>query len=364
MEAGAFIPQVEPWIDEAEVEHMAEYLRSGGWLTEFQKTEEFAAQITSFTGAEYCCVVNNGTVSLALALLALDIGAGDEVIVPDLTMIATANVVRLVGATPVFVDVCEDTLCLGRERIAAALSPRTRAVMLVSLNGRFSNDIDEIMELCRDRGIHLVEDAAQALGSCHRGRQIGTFGIMGSFSFSPHKIVTTGQGGAIVTGDAGLYRRLRRLKDFGRDAGGADIHPDLGWNFKFTDIQAVIGIEQMKKLGERIKRKRQIFARYLDNLKEVSEVSFLKTNLEDTTPWFMDIVVEDREHLVSNLKQQNIGTRPFYPPIHSQPIYSGSDEDFPVTCSVASRGLWLPSSAKLSDADIDRVCDAVVASYR
>lgn len=364
MGSEVFIPQVEPWIDDAEVQHMVEYLRGGGWLTEFRKTEEFADRIASFTGTKYCCVVNNGTVSLALCLFALDIGEGDEVVVPDFTMIATANVVRLVGAEPVFVDVCGETLCIDRERIAAAVSPRTRAVMLVSLNGRISTDIDQIIEFCHQQGIHLIEDAAQSLGSCHRGRQIGTFGIMGSFSFSPHKIVTTGQGGAIVTNDEELYRRLRRLKDFGRDSGGADIHPHLGWNFKFTDVQAVIGIEQMKKLEERVKRKREIFGRYKSNLKEVAEVSFLPTNLEDTTPWFMDVMVDDRTHLMSSLKRRNIGTRPFYPPIHRQPIYSGADEDFPITCSISSSGLWLPSSAKLSDGDIDYVCDAIVESFR
>ncbi len=355
-----FIPQVEPWIDDAEVDHMTEYLLSGAWLTEFRKTEEFAQMIAAYTGLKYCCVVNNGTVSLILALLALGLDPGDEVIVPDFTMIASANAVRLVGATPVLVDVSPDTLCLDHERIAAALSPRTRVVMLVSLNGRFPSDIVEIQALCREYEIFLLEDGAQSLGSRYRGRQIGTFGVMGTFSFSPHKIVTTGQGGAIVTDDPDLYQRLQRLKNFGRDVGGEDIHPHMGWNFKFTDVQAVIGIEQMRKLEWRVRRKREIFRRYRDNLAAVDGVFFLPTNLEHTAPWFMDILVQDRAGLMSALEEANVGTRPFYPPVHNQPIYSGSDAAFPVTCSIAARGLWLPSSTKLTDAQVDYVCEQIM----
>jgi len=359
----AFIPQVAPSVGEAEVEHLSAYLRSGGWLTEFEETERFERMIAEWLGVKYCSVVNNGTVTLVLSLMALEVGSGDEVVVPDLTMIATPNAVKLVGASPVMADINPDTLCVDADTVQAAISPRTRALMLVSLNGRFPADIAEIQALCERNGIALIEDAAQAFGSRHAGRPIGTYGVIGSFSFSPHKIITTGQGGALVTNDERLHRRIERLKDFGRDVPGRDVHPFLGWNFKFTDVQAVIGIEQMKRLEERISRKRAMFERYRTRLRAVDVVEFVPTNLAETTPWFMDILCDDPTTLATALKQAGVGTRPFYPPVHSQPIYPQDGARFPVTSRVTARGLWLPSSVALADAQIDYVCDCVRSHF-
>jgi perosamine synthetase len=359
----SFLHQVAPSIDDAEVERVGAYLRSGGWLTEFRETEEFERLLAEQVGARYCSVVSNGTVTLFLALAALEIGAGDEVIVPDLTMIATPNAVRLAGARPVLADVDARTLCLTAGTIEAKRTSRTRAVMLVSLNGRFPSDIADIQTLCDRHGIALIEDAAQSLGSTFGDRPIGTFGRLGSYSFSPHKIVTTGQGGAVVTNDEGLHRAIERLKDFGRDVPGRDDHPFLGWNFKFTDIQAVIGIEQMKKLDARIRRKRAIFERYRRGLSQVQGVTFLPTDLTQATPWFVDVFVEDPTDLANALKEANVGSRPIYPPIHAQPIYTGpagaGSGAFPATTVACARGLWLPSSVDLTDEDVDFVCDCV-----
>ena len=234
---------------------------SGGWLTEFQRTRDFEKAIADYVGSKYCSVVANGTVSLFAALKALGIGPGDEVIVPDYTMIASANAVVLAGATPIFVDVSLSNLCLDIELTEKAITSATKAIMLVSLNGR-SPDMEAFVDLARRHHVALVEDAAQSLGSFHKGKHLGTFGQIGSFSFSAPKVITTGQGGALVTDDPELFERIRKIRDFGRRQSGVDFHETIGYNFKFTDLQAVIGIEQMKKLAWRVKRKKQIFALY------------------------------------------------------------------------------------------------------
>ncbi len=236
-----FVHQMEPWIDENEVRHMSEYLQSGGWLTEFKKTREFEEMLERYTGSKHCVVVTNGTVSMAVAYWAKGIGAGDEVLVPNFTMVATPNAVRLVNATPVLVDVEAETLCMDIEAAQRSLTPKTKAVALVSLNGR-APDMMRWREFCDEHHLFFLEDAAQSLGSFQNGRHLGTYGDVGSFSFSAPKIITTGQGGALITDDDDLAAAIRKIKDFGRERGGIDWHDMMGYNFKFTDIQAVIGI--------------------------------------------------------------------------------------------------------------------------
>ncbi len=213
--AGRVIPQMEPWYGAEEREAIAAYMDSGGWGTEFTRTRDFEDLVARAVGSRYCLVTPNGTIALTLALLGLGIGAGDEVIVPDYTMIASATAVVLAGATPVLVDIDPTTLCLDVPAISAALTPRTRAVMIVSINGR-SPDMGAISTLAHDKGIQIIEDAAQSLGCYHLGKHLGTFGIVGCFSFSIHKLVSTGNGGAVITNDEALYRTMQRIKDFGR----------------------------------------------------------------------------------------------------------------------------------------------------
>ncbi len=351
------IAQMEPWFDEKEADALSAYMRSGGWVTEFKKTEEFEECICQFTGSRYCAIVNNGTVALSVALLALEVSPGDEVIVPDLSMIATANCAKMIGAKPVFVDVEPQTLCLDLDRVAEAVTPRTKAVIHVSFNGR-ANDLERLKAWCRSRGIGLLEDAAQSLGSYSGGHHLGTVGDLGTFSFSAPKIITTGQGGAVITQDSKLAERVRRIKDFGRQQGGVDIHDTIGFNFKFTDIQAVIGIEQMKKLPSRVDRKKAIYDRYRRQLAGLSDIEWIETDLKTTTPWFIDIFTDAPEKLLAFLKVKGIGSRRIYPPIHSQKAYD-RDGFYPVTERYSTRGLWLPSSAFLSDEDIDYTCAAV-----
>ena len=352
-----FIHQVAPSIDDHEVSAMTAYLRSGGWLTEFEKTQEFERRIAEAVGAKYASAVNNGTISLTLGLLALGIKPGDEVLVPNFTMIASPNAATLIGAKPILVDINPEDLCLDLEEAKRKITPQTRAIMYVNLNGR-GKFLPEFATLCRERGLHLMEDAAQAMGSQTAGRFHGTFGEVGSFSFSPHKIITTGQGGALVTDDETLYNRIEKLKDFGRSKGGADFHDEFGINSKFTDVQAVLGIEQLKKLPDRIRRKKEIYATYEKLLSGLPAVEFIPTDLAQTTPWFVDIYVKEPDALQKHLKSENIGTRRVYPPVHSQKLF-GLRESFSITQSYCSRGLWLPSSLTLTNEQIALICSKI-----
>lgn len=359
-----YINQMQPWFGEEERQAMDNYLANGGWITEFKQTEAFENAIAGYTGVKHCIAANNGTISLTLATLACGIKAGDEVIVPNYTMIATPNSIKMFGAIPVFVDVEKETLCLDIELVKKAITAKTKAIMFVNANGRYPiAGIDAFQKLCDIHNLVLIEDSAQALGSYHiNGKHAGTVGAVGSFSFSAPKVISTGQGGALITNDDKIAHNIRRLKDFGRSGGGNDIHDTIGYNFKFTDIQAVIGIEQMKKLQWRVNRKKEILMRYQENLKDISQIQFFKQDLENTTPWFIDILAEDRDGLMFHLKENNIGSRVMYPPINKQKAYSVGGEH-PVSNKVGEKGLWLPSASQLLDEEIHRICEFINDYY-
>jgi len=254
-----FIMQMRPWFGAEEKQAICNYMDEDGFITEFKRTEQFEQMLAEYIGAKHCVVVNNGTVSLTLAAMAVGIEAGDEVIVPNYTMIATPNSIKMFGAKPIFVDVEKETLCLDIELVKEAITSKTKGIMLMSANGRYPKaGISAFENLCKENNIILIEDSAQSLGSFYPdGRHIGTAGLVGSFSFSAPKIISTGQGGAIITNDDKIANKLRKLKDFGRSGGGNDIHDEIGFNFKFTELQACIGIEQMKKLAWRVERKKK-----------------------------------------------------------------------------------------------------------
>jgi perosamine synthetase len=359
-----FIPQMEPWFDEKEAKAVNKYMQGDGWLTEFTKTEDLEKMIAKYTNAKFCVMTFNGTVSLILALLALGIKRDDEVLVPDITQIATPNAAALLGIKPVFVDVEPNTLCMDLNLARSAITPKTKAVLYVSLNGN-SENMNHVKKFCRDHGLFLVEDAAQSLGSYSNNKHLGTYGDIGTLSFAVPKIITTGQGGALLTNSRKLYNKIKKLKDFGRTRGGIDTHDEWGWNFKFTDLQAVIGIEQMKKLSFRIIRKKEIYKRYLNGLKDVKEIKFIVTDLTKTCPWSIDIYVKNPLKLASYLKNKGIGARRVYPAIHTQKIYRNTQYNgqFPVAEKYARTGLWLPSSSKLTNKEVDYIIAAINQYY-
>jgi len=351
------INQMEPNFDEKEKKALMKYMDSGGYLTEFKKTHELEQKIADFVGTKYCILVPNGTISLSLALWALD-DKRKEVLVPDYTMIATANAVKMAGLKPVLVDIEPKTLGMDFGDFLAKVDSRTHSIMLVSINGRFPDHGDEILSYCRDHNINVIEDSAQCLGSYYKGKHIGTFGDVGSFSFSMPKIISMGQGGAIVTDNRHVYTRIKWLKNFGREVDGVDKHEHLGYNFKFTDLQAVIGIEQMKKLPNLIKHKKKIYRTYKDLLD--GRVDFIRTESE-VTPWMNDILFHEREVIRRHLFNYEIGTRPFYPPIHTQYPYNIKfQEHFFNSEFISERGIWLPSSTKLTEKEVEYICEKIL----
>lgn len=208
-----FINQMEPVFDEKEENAVKEYISRRAWLTEYKETRHFEDMIAEYTGAKYCSVVANGTVSLMIALLSCGIKPGDEIICPDYTMVATSNAVECIGAKAVFADVERSTLCLDFECMKAAVTEKTKAVMLGSLGGRYPKRLDEIVAFCGDRGIWVIEDAAQSLGNFHSGKHVGTYGDIASFSFSSPKIISCGQGGALITNNKVLFTIFVTTRD-------------------------------------------------------------------------------------------------------------------------------------------------------
>jgi perosamine synthetase len=355
------IPQHEPLFGHEEADAVRAYVMGGGWLTEHTKTRELEAALASYTGAAHCIMLPNGTLSLTVAALALGLTPGTEVIVPCYSMIASANAFKMLAITPIFVDVEPDTLCLDIDKVERALTFRTRAVVLVTANGREpAAGIEAWERFCKGKGLCLIEDAAQSLGARFRdGRHCGRAGVVGSFSFSAPKIISTGQGGALITDDDGVAHKIRLLKDFGRAAGGTDLHPTLGYNMKFTDLQAVVGIEQAKKLPARVERKLAIGARYRAGLAGIEQVRMFQ---QTSVPWFIDVLVDRRDELRAHLAAHGIGTRVMYPPIQAQRCYARGGS-FPVAEMVGTHGLWLPSSVQLTDEEVDRVCGEVRSFY-
>ena len=354
-------PQIEPLLGSEEREEVLTVLNSG-FITEGKKTREFETEVARFLGAQYAIAVNNATVGLAIALMALGIGPTDEVLVPDFTFIATANAVALIGATPVFVDVDPRTFVIDLEDACRRVTKQSRAIVPVHLNGR-SPDMGSLESFAAEHGLRIVEDAAQALGSRHAGRYLGTLGDAGVYSFGTTKIITTGQGGIIVTQSTKIYEACVRLKDHGRPSRSSEVHETFGFNSKFTDLQAALGLAQLRKLPNRIEQKRKLYQWYRDELASLPGIGFPPIDLSETVPWFVDILCADRAALELHLKSVGIGTRRFYLPLNSQPCFM-RDGSYPNTELISRTGLWLPSSSTLTRLEVADICGHIQAFDR
>jgi perosamine synthetase len=354
-----YLPQMEPVFDEDDVQEVAACVRST-WVTEAHRTAAFEQAVADYVGARYAVAVPSCTVALALSLMSLGVGAGDQVIVPDLTFIATANAVDLAGATPVPVDIEPVTLGLDLDALARAITPQTRAVIPVWFNGR-APDMPAILRTARAHGLGIVEDAAAALGSRCNGRHAGTFGDLGCFSFNTTKIVTTGTGGIVVTDDPELHERVERLKNHGR-LDRRDYHPAVGFNFYFSDLLAALGLAQMRKLPARVAWKRALCQWYHDRLDGIPGIDLLPLS-DEACLWYPDIFIDDPAALKGFLDSSGIQTRLFFPPIHTQPCYPAVDHAHHST-EISRRGLWLPAAPYLDEVTVDHVCQAVVEGVR
>jgi perosamine synthetase len=325
-------------------------------------TTLFEQKLCELLRCKHAVAVTSGTAAIFLALKSVGIKHGDEVIVPDITFIATANAVQMCGAKPVLVDVDPRNMNMSPEAFEGAITEKTKAVVPVHVSGRAAN-MGAIMGIAKSNDIPVVEDAAEALMSKHKGKYLGTFGKAGCFSFSPNKTITTGQGGVIVTDDDNLHIRLRELKDHGRPTrgtGGDDFHNVIGYNFKFTDLQAAIGLGQLTYLESRIERMKRTHLLYVKVLRGLDGIRLFNFDLnEGESPQWTDALVERRDDLDKFLTANGIGCRRYWFPIHTQKPYWLPDDSFPNSTILSPKAIWLPSAFTLSDKDIETVCDHI-----
>lgn len=353
----SLIPQIQPWINEEELKNITDVIKST-WITEGKKTELFEKKIKKTTSAKYAITMSNGTVALYCALKALDIGPGDEVIVPDLTFIATANSVILAGANPVFCDIELETFGLDPDKIEAKITSRTKAIMPVHLYG-VSAMIDKIKAIAKKHNLKIIEDAAQGIGVKFGGRHVGSFGDFGVISFYGNKTITTGEGGVILTNNKDLAKKCFVLKNHGRTKKGIFIHRYIGFNFSFTDLQAAIGLAQLGKLDKIIDRKNYIRRFYVGKLKNIEQIKFpIISNNTMPVFWFTNILTDDAVGLSKHLDKMGIQTRRFFYPLHKQPCYKSAGS-FPNSEKAYRTGLSLPSSVTIKDEDLAYVCEQI-----
>lgn len=359
------IPWWQPEVGPKEGGLLLEVLASN-YLNEGDITDRFEKEIAARLDVPYAVAVTSGTAALFLSLMALGIGPGDEVIVPDVTFIATANAVTMTGARAVLVDVCPETLTMDPASLEKAITAKTKAVIPVHVSGR-GGTIFDTLEIAGEKGIHVVEDAAEALLSRCKGRYLGTLGMTGCFSFSPNKTITTGQGGIIVTRDIAIHNRLRELKDQGRPVrgtGGDDIHASIGFNFKLTNLQAAVGLGQLTYLDARLERQRRIYEIYRDELLRVEGLRIFPFDTANgETPQWTDAVAENRDKLDAFLNERGAHCRRFWFPIHTQQPYKESGDRFPNSTLMVPKAIWLPSAFQLNDDDVRYVCDLVRNFY-
>ena len=332
------------------------------YLNEGEITTQFEIEVARRAGAKYGIATTSGTSALFLALAAVGVGPGDEVLVPDVTFIASANAVMLTGAKPVLVDVDPNTLTLDPERMLTAITPSTKAIMPVHVSGRAAN-LSSISAIAKAHGLFVIEDAAEAFMSALNGKYLGTLGDAGCLSFSPNKTITTGQGGMVLTDDDSIHGRLRELKDHGRrgrGTGGDDVHHALGFNFKLTNLQAAVGLGQLASLAQRLERQKANYRLYAANLAGVEGITLPGFQLANgETPQWTDALVERRDELDEFLQGHGAHCRRFWFPLHTQAPYRLPDSCFPNSTRVIPHALWLPSSFTLSDSDVLTVCEYI-----
>lgn len=359
------IPWWHPLMTGGEEARVAEVLRSN-YLNDGDVTTAFEDRIAGLFGASHAIATTSGTTAIFLAVAAAGAGPGDEVIVPDVTFIATANAVRLAGATPVLVDIDPRTLNVDPEAVRKAITAKTKAIVPVHVSGR-SADMPALMAIGKEHGVAVIEDAAEALLSEVKGRRLGTIGLAGCLSFSPNKTITTGQGGMVLTNDATFAARLRALKDHGRPVrgtGGNDEHPTLGFNFKLTNLQSAVGLAQAEVLEPRVVRLRQIYRGYRDGLQGVAGITLPGFDVDGgETPQWVDAIAENRDALVEHLLANGMHCRPFWFPLHTQSPYKLADDRFPHSTRQMLKALWLPSALSLTDEDVSAVCRAIRNFY-
>ena len=345
--------QIKPYFEKKTKNGLINYIKGNNWITEYKFTEKFEKQFAKFTKSKHCICFPNGTITMSSVLDCLNLKKGSEVLVSNYTMVATANVVKFSGLKVKLVDISNEDLCMCPKDLIQKISSKTKAVIYTQMNGRIGQ-INKIKEICNRKNLILIEDAAHAIGSFNKNKHAGNLGIAGSFSFSMPKLITMGQGGAIITNNSILAKKLRLYKNFGRKFSGEDVHNHLGYNFKITDMQSILALGQLRIIKSLIEKKKRIFKRYERNLKDNPKIKLFKFK-KNETPWSVDIYLDGVRKIKKILEKNKILTRYVYPPLNSQKIYK-EFKNLPISNYFCKRGLWLPSSVDLRNKDIDRVC--------
>ncbi len=365
------VPVMQPVLEGNEFKYVADCLITNWISSQGPYVDRFQDRFAEYLCAAHALCVSNGTAALHLAMAALGIGPGDEVIIPDLTFVSPASMAIWCGATPVFADVDRTTWTIDPESIKRRITARTRAIVPVHLYGH-PCDMDPILDLAREHKLFVIEDCAEALGAEYKGRKVGTIGDVGTFSFFANKVITTGEGGMVTTNSPELLEKMTLLRDHGMTRDRRYWHERAGFNYRLTNLQAAIGLAQMEHIDQILSFREEIVARYNRQLGPIDGII-----LPPAEPWaknifwLYSIVVDeqvagiDRDALAARLAEYGIDTRPFFYPLHVQPPFVGEAAgEFPVAGWLAANGLSLPTSNNLTVEEIDKVCSAIASAVR
>lgn len=351
-----------PSIGQKEIAYVTDAIKTGWNEKSYWYMRKFEREFAKYIGVKYARTTTGGTGSLWLGLAALGIGPGDEVIIPEITYFACSDVVMLLGAKPVFVDILKDTWCIDPQKIEKAITKKTKAIMPVHIYGNPA-EMDEIMHIARKYKLSVVEDACPAVGAVYKGKKPGSFGDIGAFSFQGAKIMVTGFGGMIVTNDERLFKKILYLNNHGEDEDKKFWQTSVGYSFELPNISCALGLAQLERIEEFVAKKRKIFDWYHERLGDINGISmnFERPNTRSIR-WMSSIILDrnfdtDRDKLRIRLKDEGIDTRPFFYPISMFPMYK--EQNTPVAHHVGLNGINLPSGLNLTLNQVDFVCRKV-----
>jgi perosamine synthetase len=367
-EAMSLIPVSEPLIGDNVLPLVQECIETGWISSEGRFVSEFERRWSSFCGAEYGVAVSNGTAALQISVAALKLESGSEIIMPSWTIISCAIAILEAGCVPVLVDCDPATWCMNLDEVESKISARTRAVMPVHMFGH-PVDMCRLVALAKKHGLFLIEDAAEAHGAEVMGRRVGGLGDMGCFSFYSNKIVTTGEGGMVVTNDRELADRLRSLRNLCFRPDRRFSHTEIGHNYRLTNLQAAIGVAQIERVDAHIQKKRWNAACYHERLHSLNKLALpVEREWARSVYWMYGLVLDDTlpfdaAEFSRRLREQGIDTRPFFVGMHEQPVFQGrglfAGERYPVSERLTRRGLYVPSGLTLTESQIDRVSEVI-----
>ena len=363
------IPINKPSITDLEVSYVNDAIRNGWGEKCYDYIHNFESAFSGHLGVKYAMATSSCTSAIHLALMALGVKEGDEVIVPEITWIASVAPVLYIGAKPVIVDVLKDTWCIDANKIREAITPKTKAIIAVHVYGNVCN-MDDIMQIANEHNLMVLEDAAEGLGSSYKGKRVGSIGHAGVFSFHGTKTLSTGEGGMLVTNNVSTYDRVKVLNDHGRDPkdGKTFWMKEFGYKYKISNLQAAMGLAQTERIAELIQKKRQVFNWYADMLKDIS----CKMNPEylDTVNgyWLPTLIFDkglkfNRDSFFLFMKSKNIDSRPFFYPLSSLPMFKPVNTNG-VAYGIYERGINLPSYHDITIEEAERVIDAIREYFR